>query len=69
MEMERPWLLLGISGLKELPELEGGLMGEKGLLSWCDSELQEPELGLESPPRDKNKVKLIKLLTPLQCIS
>lgn len=73
IEMERPWLLLGFNEVKGLPELKEGLIGEKGLLSCCDSELQEPELCLRSPPRIKdsldhylwNTISLIKLLTPL----
>lgn len=50
MEMERPWVLAGCTGLGELLELEGGRMGENASLSCWGSELQEPELGLGSPP-------------------
>lgn len=42
MEMERPWVLVGCSGMEGLPELVGGLVGEKALLSCWGSELQEP---------------------------
>ncbi len=50
MERERPWVLVGWVGVEGLPELEGGLMGEKAPLSCWGSELQEPESGLASPP-------------------
>lgn len=50
MEMERPWVLVGCSGMGGLPELEEGLMGERASLSCWDSELQEPESGPRPSP-------------------
>ena len=57
MEMERPWPLVGCSGVVGLPELERGLMGERASLSVWGSELQEPESDLRSPPGGKERRK------------